>query len=96
MSLAFSPTRYVISIRRKAKRERLLLPAMDDTIGQLDQPEFCQTFQRDNFASTLPGSPSPTRTRADRNAAISRYFPHLVWSSCLKIDHGSRILVPCL
>jgi hypothetical protein len=60
MSLAFSPTRYVISIRRKAKRERLLLPAMDDTIGQLDQPEFCPTFQRDNVGL------SPTRTRADR------------------------------
>jgi hypothetical protein len=26
MSPAFSPTRYVISTRRKAKRERLLLP----------------------------------------------------------------------
>jgi hypothetical protein len=48
MSPAFSPTRYVISTRRKAKRELLLLPAMNDTIGQLDQPEFCTTFQRDN------------------------------------------------
>ena len=38
MSPAFSPTRYVISTRRKAKRELLLLPAMNDTIGQLDQP----------------------------------------------------------
>ena len=45
MSLAFSPTRYVISTRRKAKRELLLLPAMNDTIGQLDQPEFCPTFK---------------------------------------------------
>jgi hypothetical protein len=44
---AFSPTRYVISTRRKAKRELLLLPAMNGTIGQLDQPEFCTTFQRD-------------------------------------------------
>jgi hypothetical protein len=49
MSLAFSPTRYVISTRRKAKRELLLLPAMNDTIGQRDQPEFCPTFQRDNL-----------------------------------------------
>jgi hypothetical protein len=49
MSPAFSPTRYVISTRRKAKRELLLLPAMNDTIGQLDQPEFCPTFQRDNL-----------------------------------------------
>jgi hypothetical protein len=47
MSPAFSPTPYVISTRRKAKRELLLLPAMNDTIGQLDQPEFCTTFQRD-------------------------------------------------
>jgi hypothetical protein len=47
MSPAFSPTRYVISTRRKAKRELLLLPAMNDTIGQLDQPEFRPTFQRD-------------------------------------------------
>ena len=47
MSPAFSPTRYVISTRRKAKRELLLLPAMNDTIGQLDQPEFWTTFQRD-------------------------------------------------
>ena len=46
MSPAFSPTRYVISTRRKAKRELLLLPAMNDTIGQLDQPEFCQTFSK--------------------------------------------------
>jgi len=45
MSPAFSPTRYVISTRRKAKRELLLLPAMNDTIGQLDQPEFCTTFK---------------------------------------------------
>jgi hypothetical protein len=45
-----------------------------------------------------PTSPSLTRTKADRarNAAISRYFPHLVWSPCLKSNHGSRILVPCL
>ena len=49
MSPAFSPTRYVISTRRKAKRELLLLPAMNDTIGQLDQPECCPTFQRDNL-----------------------------------------------
>jgi hypothetical protein len=42
MSPAFSPTRYVISTRRKAKRELLLLPAMNDTIGQLDQPECCR------------------------------------------------------
>ena len=47
MSRAFSPSRYVISTRRKAKRELLLLPAMNDTIGQLDQPEFCTNFQRD-------------------------------------------------
>ena len=33
MSRAFSPSRYVISTRRKAKREVLLLPAMSDTIG---------------------------------------------------------------
>lgn len=45
MSPAFSPTRYVISTRRKAKRELLLLPGMNDTIGQLDQPEFCTTFK---------------------------------------------------
>src|SRR4029077_16019023 len=45
-----------------------------------------------------PASPSLTRIKADRarNAAISRYFPHLVWSPCLKSNHGSRILVPCL
>ena len=48
MSPAFSPTRYVISTRRKAKRELLLLPAMNETIGQLDQPECCLTFQREN------------------------------------------------
>jgi hypothetical protein len=47
MSPAFSPTRYVISTRGKAKRELLLLPAMNDTIGQLDQREFCTTFQWD-------------------------------------------------
>ena len=42
--------------------------------------------------------PSLTRTKADRtrNAAISRYFPHLVWSPCRKSKHGSRIRVPCL
>jgi hypothetical protein len=45
MSLAFSPTRYVISIRRKAKRERLLLPAMDDTIGQLDHRNSVRPFK---------------------------------------------------
>jgi hypothetical protein len=46
--------------------------------------------------SRQPASPSLTRTKADRarNAAISRYFPHLVWSPCLKSNHGSRILVP--
>ena len=48
MSPAFSPTRYVISTRRKVKRELLLLPAMNETIGQLDQPECCPTFQREN------------------------------------------------
>jgi hypothetical protein len=61
MSPAFSPTRYVISTRRKAKRELLLLPAMNETIGQLDQPECCPTFQRENcidiseFESSLSG-----------------------------------------
>jgi len=48
MSPAFSPTRYVISTRRKAKRELLLLPAMNETIGQLDEGECCPTFQREN------------------------------------------------
>jgi hypothetical protein len=60
------------------------------------------SFQRDNLrrhfrvrvSHAQPASPSPTRTKADRarNAAISRYFPHLVWSQCLKTNHGSRIL----
>jgi hypothetical protein len=53
MSLAFSPTPYVISTRRKAKRELLLLPAMNDTIGQLDQPEFCPTFAWLRFSSDV-------------------------------------------
>ena len=49
MSPDFSPTRYVISTRRKAKRELLLLPAMNGTIGQLDQPELCDLSKGSTF-----------------------------------------------
>jgi hypothetical protein len=66
--------------------------------------EICAAFQRDilrrhfrvRVLPPQPASPSPTGTKADRarNAATSQYFPHLVWSSCPKTNHGSRILGP--
>ena len=75
MLLAFSPTRYVISTRRKAKRERLLLPAMDDTIDQLDQPELVrQLFGRCCVPSvTFPRTKKPS---GNSSTLVTGNFEH--------------------